>query len=84
VRPRLPGGPATAADLPDPHRQFVVELLSETCDVPPRRRPPFASSTSTAPVAGSSGEVVRNRLDLGGQRHRNEVMDIAAGVQAPR
>jgi hypothetical protein len=83
VRPRLPGGPATAADLPDPHRQFVVELLSETCDVPPAPTP-LASSTSTAPVAGSSGEVVRNRLDLGGQRHRNEVMDIAAGVQAPR
>ena len=41
----------------------------------------FASFTGTAPVAASSGEVVRYRLNLGGQRQMNKVLHIAARVQ---
>jgi hypothetical protein len=85
--PRAPAPPGRSRNGSRPPRPAPpVRGRAAERDVrrPPRRRPPFASSTSTAPVAGSSGEVVRNRLDLGGQRHRNEVMDIAAGVQAPR
>jgi transposase len=41
----------------------------------------FASFTGTAPVAASSGEVVRYRLNLGGQRQINKVLHIAARVQ---
>jgi transposase len=41
----------------------------------------FASFTGTAPVAASSGEVVRYRLNLGGQREMNKVLHIAARVQ---
>lgn len=43
-----------------------------------------ASSTGTAPVAASSGEVVRYRLSLGGQREINKVLHIAARVQINR
>jgi transposase len=42
----------------------------------------FASFTGTAPVAASSGEVVRYRLNLGGQREMNKVLHIAARVQS--
>lgn len=42
----------------------------------------FASFTGTAPVAASSGEVVRYRLNLGGQREMNKVLHVAARVQA--
>jgi transposase len=41
----------------------------------------FASFTGTAPVAASSGERVRYRLNLGGQRQMNKVLHIAARVQ---
>lgn len=41
----------------------------------------FASFTGTAPVAASSGEVVRHRLNLGGQRQMNKVLHVAAKVQ---
>ena len=41
----------------------------------------FASFTGTAPVAASSGEVVRYRLNLGGHREMNKVLHIAARVQ---
>jgi transposase len=41
----------------------------------------FASFTGTAPVAASSGEVVRYRLNLGGQRQMNKVLHTAAKVQ---
>ncbi|MEX2503856.1 MAG: IS110 family transposase [Egicoccus sp.] len=41
----------------------------------------FASFTGTAPVAASSGEKVRYRLNLGGQRQMNKVLHIAARVQ---
>jgi transposase len=42
----------------------------------------FASFTGTAPVAASSGEVVRYRLNLGGQREMNKVLHVAARVQS--
>jgi transposase len=42
----------------------------------------FASFTGTAPVAASSGEVVRYRLNLGGQRQMNKVLHVAARVQS--
>lgn len=41
----------------------------------------FASFTGTAPVAASSGEVVRYRLNLGGQRQMKKVLHLAARVQ---
>lgn len=41
----------------------------------------FASFTGTAPVAASSGEIVRYRLNLGGQRQMNKVLHTAAKVQ---
>ena len=41
----------------------------------------FASFTGTAPVAASSGEMVRYRLNLGGQRQMNKVLHTAAKVQ---
>jgi transposase len=42
----------------------------------------FASFTGTAPVAASSGEVVRYRLNLGGQREMNKVLHVAARGQS--
>jgi transposase len=42
----------------------------------------FASFTGTAPIAASSGEVVRYRLNLGGQRQMNKVLHVAARVQS--
>jgi transposase len=42
----------------------------------------FASFTGTAPVAASSGEVVRYRLNLGGQREMNKVLHVAVRVQS--
>jgi transposase len=42
----------------------------------------FASFTGTAPVAASSGVVVRYRLNLGGQREMNKALHIAARVQS--
>ncbi len=44
----------------------------------------FASFTGTAPVAASSGEKVRYRLNLGGQRQINKVLHTAAKVQIRR
>ena len=41
----------------------------------------FASFTGTAPVAASSGDIVRYRLNLGGQRQMNKVLHTAAKVQ---
>ncbi len=41
----------------------------------------FASFNGTAPIAASSGEVVRYRLNLGGQRQVNKVLHTAAKVQ---
>ena len=41
----------------------------------------FASFTGTAPIAASSGEVVRYRLNLGGHRQMNKVLHTAAKVQ---
>lgn len=41
----------------------------------------FASFTGTAPVAASSGDVVRYRLNLGGDRQLNKVLHTAAKVQ---
>ncbi len=42
----------------------------------------FASFTGTAPIAASSGDIVRYRLNLGGQRQMNKVLHTAAKVQA--
>ena len=41
----------------------------------------FASFTGTAPVAASSGDKVRYRLNLEGQRQMNKVLHTAAKVQ---
>ncbi len=41
----------------------------------------FASFTGTAPIAASSGEIVRYRLNLGGQRQMNKILHTAAKVQ---
>ena len=41
----------------------------------------FASFTGTAPVAASSGDIVRYRLNLGGQRQINKILHTAAKVQ---
>jgi transposase len=41
----------------------------------------FGSFTGTAPIAASSGEVVRYRLNLGGQRQMNKILHTAAKVQ---
>lgn len=41
----------------------------------------FASFTGTAPIAASSGDVVRYRLNRGGHRQMNKVLHTAAKVQ---
>ena len=43
---------------------------------------PFASYSGTAPVEASSGEVVRHRLSLGGNRHLNYALHMVATSQA--
>jgi transposase len=63
-------------------RVAAATIISIVGDV--RRFPTadhFASFTGTAPVAASSGEVVRYRLNLGGQRQMNKVLHTAAKVQ---
>jgi transposase len=42
----------------------------------------FASYAGTAPVEASSGEVVRHRLSLGGNRHLNYALHMVATCQA--
>jgi transposase len=42
----------------------------------------FASYSGTAPVGGSSGEVVRHRLSLAGNRHLNYALHMVATCQA--
>ena len=42
----------------------------------------FASFTGTAPIAASSGDKVRYRLNRGGHRQMNKVLHTAAKVQA--
>jgi transposase len=42
----------------------------------------FASYSGTAPVEASSGKVVRHRLSLGGNRHLNYALHMAATSQA--
>jgi transposase len=42
----------------------------------------FASYAGTAPVEASSGKVVRHRLSLGGNRHLNYALHMAAPSQA--
>jgi transposase len=41
----------------------------------------FGSFTGTAPIAASSGDKIRYRLNLGGQRQMNKVLHTAAKVQ---
>lgn len=57
-------------------------ILGEVGDV--RRFPSkahFASYTGTAPIDASSGDVVRHRLNRGGNRRLNFVLHVAATVQ---
>ena len=42
----------------------------------------FASYSGTAPVEASSGEVVRHRLSLAGNRHLNNAVHMVAVCQA--
>jgi transposase len=42
----------------------------------------FASYSGTAPVEASSGQVVRHRLSLGGNRHLNYALHMVATSQA--
>jgi transposase len=42
----------------------------------------FASYSGTAPVEASSGEVVRHRLSLAGNRHLNNALHMVAVCQA--
>jgi len=42
----------------------------------------FASYSGTAPVEASSGEVVRHRLSLSGNRHLNNALHMVAVCQA--
>ena len=42
----------------------------------------FASYSGTAPLEASSGEVVRHRLSLGGNRHLNYALHMVAVCQA--
>lgn len=63
-------------------RVAAATIISIVGDV--RRFPTaahFASFTGTAPVAASSGDVVRYRLNQGGQRQVNKVLHTAAKVQ---
>jgi transposase len=58
-------------------------ILGEVGDV--RRFPSkahFASYAGVAPIEASSGEVVRHRLSLGGNRALNQVMHMIAVCQA--
>jgi transposase len=52
------------------------------CGTFPNQGPLFASYCGTAPVEASSGEVVRHRLSLAGNRHLNNALHMVAVCQA--
>jgi len=60
----------------------AARVLADVGDVarfPDRSR--FASWTGTAPIAASSGEIVRHRLSRAGNRRMNHMIHIAATTQ---
>jgi transposase len=69
-------------DLPGVGPVVAARTLADVADVArfaDRNR--FASWTGTAPIEGSSGEIVRHRLSRAGNRRMNHMIHIAAATQ---
>jgi transposase len=61
---------------------LAAKLLGHTGDITRfPDRDPFASSTGTAPVEASSGDVRRHRLNRGGNRQLNTALHLVAVCQ---
>jgi transposase len=58
----------------------IIGMVGEVGRFPTKS--PFASYSGTAPVEASSGEVVRHRLSLAGNRHLNYALHMVATCQA--
>jgi transposase len=58
----------------------IVGIVGDVSRFPSKAH--FASYAGVAPVEASSGEVVRHRLSLAGNRHLNQVMHMIAVCQA--
>ena len=58
----------------------IIGTVGDVARFPSRGH--FASYSGTAPVEASSGEVVRHRLSLAGNRHLNYVLHMVAVCQA--
>jgi transposase len=58
----------------------IIGTVSNAARFPTRAR--FASYSGTAPLEASSGEVVRHRLSLAGNRHLNYALHMVAVCQA--
>jgi transposase len=73
---------STLMDLPGVGPIVAARVLADVGDVArfaDRNR--FASWTGTAPLAASSGEIVRHRLSRAGNRRMNHMIHIAATTQ---
>ena len=73
---------STLMDLPGVGPIVAARVLADVGDVSrftDRNR--FASWTGTAPIAASSGEIVRHRLSRAGNRRMNHMIHIAATTQ---
>ena len=58
----------------------IVGIVGDVSRFPSKAH--FASYAGVAPIEASSGEVVRHRLSLAGNRHLNQVMHMIAVCQA--
>jgi transposase len=73
---------STLMELPGVGPVVAARVLADVGDVArfaDRNR--FASWTGTAPIAASSGEIVRHRLSRAGNRRMNHMIHIAATTQ---
>jgi transposase len=58
----------------------IIETVGSVARFPTKAQ--FASYSGTAPVEASSGEMVRHRLSLAGNRHLNNALHMVAVCQA--
>lgn len=58
----------------------IIAIVGDISRFPTRAK--FASFAGTAPIAASSGDTIRHRLNRGGNRQLNKVIHLAAKVQA--
>ena len=73
----------TLTDIPGVGQIGAATILAITGDVarfPTKAR--FATFAGTAPIAASSGDTIRHRLNRGGNRQLNKVLHTAAKTQA--